>query len=113
MRRLVILIAAGILPACTGMMLGGGATGSSAVEKDRTSVATQTSDTVLSDRVRAQYSADPMLAKSGITVRASDGMVTLAGKVSTYAARETAEKLAIATHGVKGVDNQITVNYEK
>lgn len=113
MRSLVILIPAIILSACSGMMLGGGSTGGSAVEKDRATTATQASDTVLSDRVRAQYAADPMLVKSTITVRASAGMVTLSGKVSTYAARESAEKLAMATDGVKGVDNQITVNYEK
>jgi osmotically-inducible protein OsmY len=39
--------------------------------------------------------------------------VTLSGGVPTYAARETAEKLAMTTEGVKAVNNKITVNYGK
>ncbi|MDH4126570.1 MAG: BON domain-containing protein [Gammaproteobacteria bacterium] len=113
MRSLAILIAAITLSGCSAMMLGGGSTASTPMERDRATPAAQASDSTLSSRVRAQYAKDPMLAQAAITVSAAAGMVTLSGTVSTYAARESAEKLAMATDGVKGVDNNITVNYEK
>jgi len=100
-----------MLSACSAMMLGGGTTGGSSTAGNHPSNATQPSDSALSDRVRAQYAADPMLAKSAITVSTSAGLVTLTGNVPTYAARESAEKLAMSTSGVKGVNNRITVNH--
>jgi hypothetical protein len=79
--------------------------------KDRPSGATQASDAAINSRLRAQYAADPGLAKFALGVNTAAGFVTLSGKVATYSARETAEKLAMATDGVKAVDNQISVNY--
>lgn len=111
MRSLVILCAAITLSACSAMMLGGGSTGASSTARNHPTSAMQPSDSALNDRVRAQYAADPMLANSAITVSTSAGLVTLTGKVPTYAARESAEKLAMATSGVKGVNNRITVNH--
>ena len=112
MRILVILISGITLSACSGLMLGGGSSGgSSKVEKDRSSP-TQASNSVVGDRVAAGIAAEPMLANLGVDVSSSGGMVTLSGSVPTYAARETAEKVAMATDGVKAVDNQITVEYK-
>jgi osmotically-inducible protein OsmY len=95
------------------MMLGGGSAGSTETQKDRTAGAATASDTQLSGRIHAKFAADPVLTNFAVKASAVSGLVTLSGKVSTYAARESAEKLAIATDGVKAVDNQITVNYEK
>jgi osmotically-inducible protein OsmY len=95
------------------MMLAGGSTGSTPAEKDREPAAAQSTDTALSSRVKARIAADPVLGGFSIGVAASAGLVTLSGAVATYAARETAEKLAMATEGVKAVNNKITVNYGK
>jgi osmotically-inducible protein OsmY len=38
-------------------------------------------------------------------------MVRLSGSVPSYEAREKAEKLAMATDGVAGVENKITVEF--
>jgi hyperosmotically inducible periplasmic protein len=105
MRSLVILVIAGTLSACSGMMLGGGSSAPSS--------ASQTADATLSSRVRAKYAADPVLGKQAITVQARSGLVSLTGTVATYAVREAAEKTAMAVDGVKGVDNRISVNYTK
>ncbi|MDA0705866.1 MAG: BON domain-containing protein [Proteobacteria bacterium] len=113
MRNLVILVIAITVSACSGMMLGGGSAGRTPAENDRGTGTAQASDTALSGRVQAQYATDPALANFAIKVSAAAGLVTLSGKVSTYAARGSAEKLVMATDGVKGVDNQITVNYQK
>ena len=113
MRILVILISGITLSACSGLMVGGGTVGGTLkVEKERPSQ-TAPSNAVVDDRVTIKIAADPKLANLGIAVSASGGMVTLSGSVPTYAARETAEKIAIATDGVKAVDNQITVENEK
>jgi len=113
MRSLVILITAITISACSGMMLSGGSSGSSPAERDRPAAATSATDAALSSRVRASYAADPVLRNFAIGVAASAGLVTLSGAVATYATRESAEKLAMATDGVKAVDNRITVNYGK
>ena len=112
MRTLVILISGITLSACSGLMMSGGSASGKKVEKDRSSVS-QTSNSVISDRVLAKYAADPVIGELALSVSTAGGMVTLSGSAPTYAARETAEKLAMATDGVKAVDNQITVDYKK
>ncbi|MGI9270474.1 MAG: BON domain-containing protein [Woeseiaceae bacterium] len=112
MRILVILICGITLSACSGLMMSGGTGGSTKVEKDRPAQP-QASNSAVSSAVMAKYAADPLVSKLGVDVSASGGMVTLSGTVPTYAARETAEKLAMATEGVKAVDNRINVEYQK
>lgn len=107
MRSLVILVIAITLSACSGILLGGdsagGTIGGSAVEKDTPS------DASVVSAIKYRFAADPALAQLAIGVTSSAGKVTLSGSVPTYAARESAEKLAIAAEGVKAVDNRITV----
>jgi len=112
MRILVILIFGSTLSACSGLMMAGGSGSGSKVEKDRPSQP-RAGNSAVGDSVRARYAADPLVSKLGVDVSASGGMVTLSGTVPTYAARETAEKLAMATDGVTAVDNQINVEYQK
>ncbi len=112
MRILVILLSGITLCGCSGLMIGGGSAGSTTVQRD-TAGQSQAGNSLLSELVVAKFAADPVVSKLGLDVRASAGMVTLSGKVPTYSARETAEKLAMATDGVKAVDNRITVQYKK
>ena len=109
MRLLVILLFGITLSGCSALMMGGGSTGGSPAQKDRPSNSSQSADSAITARVRNRHAADPVVSKFALGVRTSGGMVTLSGTVATYAARETAEKLAMATDGVRAVDNQITV----
>ena len=112
MQVLVILLVAIMVSGCSGLMMTG-ASSSSTVEKDRPSQSQQDSDSAITARVKSRYAADSLLGSSDIAVRTSGAKVTLSGTVDSYAARETAEKLAISTDGVKAVDNQINVEYSK
>lgn len=112
MRVLVFLVFVVTSSGCSGLMLGGGsATGSTAQESRTTSA--QTADMATSKRVREKFAADAELSKHKINVSTTAGMVRLSGSVSGYAVRENAEKMAMASAGVKAVDNQITVKYLK
>jgi hyperosmotically inducible protein len=107
MRGLVILVIAITLSACSGLLLSGGSAGGTAegspAEKDAPN------DASLVSAINSKFAEDLSLAPLGISVRSSAGKVTLSGSVPTYALRESAEKQALATRGVKAVDNRITV----
>ena len=90
------------------MMLGGGAGSGGSVHRSA-SVA----DATISSMVERKYAADGTLNDFNLIVRTVAGKVTVLGIVDNYAARERAEKLAIAIDGVKAVDNQIKVEYRK
>jgi osmotically-inducible protein OsmY len=89
-------------------MLGGGSSTNSA-EEEQASALAQAADAATSNRVRERFAADAELGRHAIGVHAKAGMVTISGSVPSYGTRENAEKLAIATDGVKAVDNKITV----
>ena len=109
MKVLAILLVGIISSWCSGLMMTGASSGSSA-EKDRPSQSQTSSDSAITARVKSRYAADSLVGKFDVGVQTSGAMVTLSGTVTSYAAREAAEKLAISTDGVKAVDNQIEVN---
>ena len=113
MRALVFLITGITLSGCAGLMMGGGTSGKSPAETDRPTSSSQPADSAVADRVKSRYAADSVMRQFAVGVRSNGGMVTLSGTVPSYSARETAEKLAMATDGVKAVDNQIQVEYSK
>ena len=108
MRVLVFLVFVITLSGCSSLMLGGGSAASSAGE-EQTSASAEAADTATSNRVKQKFAADSELGRHAIGVNTKAGMVTISGSVPNYGARENAEKLAIATDGVKAVDNRITV----
>ncbi len=109
MRILVFMIFVITSSGCSSLMLGGGSASSSSAEDKQTTKSTQAADVATSSRVKQEFAADGELSQHQIYVTTTAGMVKLSGSVSTYAARESAEKLAMASDGVKAVDNQITV----
>jgi len=109
MRSIAVVFIGLVLSACAGMMMGGGSTAPATGQQGSTTTSARTSDAALRDLVRNKIATDPMLARFEIRVFASGGLITLTGEVATYAARESAERLAIGTAGVKGVDNRISV----
>ena len=108
MKVLAILLVGIILSGCSGLMMTGASSDSSG-EKDRPSQAQTSSDSAITARVNSRFAADSLVRDSEVGVQTSGAMVTLSGTVTSYAAREAAEKLAISTDGVKAVDNQIKV----
>ena len=113
MRILVFLLAGITLSGCSGLMMAGGAPGTSPAEKDRVEMSQKASDETVTGRVMRRLTADPALSGSDIGVRTSGGKVFLSGSADSYAARETAEKLTMTMDGVRAVDNQIRVELKK
>ncbi|MBT8098946.1 MAG: BON domain-containing protein [Gammaproteobacteria bacterium] len=112
MRRLVVLVFALIVSGCSAMMVGGGSGGGGYRSDDR-SAAQESSDWSITTSLKSQYAANVSTRDFNLGVSTDRGRVVLSGTVDTYAVRETAEKLALATDGVKAVDNRIRVAYAK
>jgi hyperosmotically inducible protein len=72
---------------------------------------TQTSDAVITSKVKSKLAADPQTSALEIDVDTLDGEVTLRGQVDTDAEREDAERLARDTDGVRAVDNQLEIGH--
>ncbi|MGI9222308.1 MAG: BON domain-containing protein [Woeseiaceae bacterium] len=108
MRNLVFLLFALMLVGCSGMMLGGGSS-SSGTSGSSSTTGSQASDIEITGKVREVLVADPRVDAASINVSTRAGLVRLSGVAGSYEARETAEKLTMATDGVKAVDNQISV----
>jgi osmotically-inducible protein OsmY len=111
MRVLVFLIFVITSSGCAGLMVGGGSSASSTAGEERAASLAEAADTATTNKVKQKFAADAELSKPVIYVSTSAGMVRLSGSVASYAARENAEKLAMATDGVKAVENKITVEF--
>lgn len=109
MRKILLLLSVLTLPACTALMVGGGSSGAYDPGKAPGGATMTISDAEIIATVGSAFDADPGLKMFALGIRCDGGNVTLSGSVDTYAARERAEKLAIATRGVRSVDNQIRV----
>jgi hyperosmotically inducible protein len=70
---------------------------------------TQTSDAVITSKVKSKLAADPQTSALEIDVDTLDGEVTLRGMVGTDAERQDAARLARQTDGVRDVDNQLEI----
>jgi hypothetical protein len=112
MRVLVFLVFVITSSGCSGLMVGGGSSGSSSTAEDeRAASLAGAADTATANKVKQNIAADAELGEQVIYVSANAGMVRLSGSVASYAARENAEKIAMATDGVKAVENKITVEF--
>ena len=68
-----------------------------------------TDDSSISTRVRTALLNDPQVAAGGINVTASNGVVTLSGRVRSEADRERAVAVARQTSGVSDVRSELAV----
>jgi osmotically-inducible protein OsmY len=68
-----------------------------------------TDDSGISTRVRTALLNDPQVAAGGINVTASNGVVTLSGRVRSEAERERAVAVARQTSGVSDVRSELAV----
>lgn len=69
-------------------------------------------DEKLRQAVISALAQDPATDSWEITVKASDGMVTLSGKVESWAERELSMKVVRSVQGVRGVKNNLSVDYD-
>lgn len=75
------------------------------------SASTQIDDATITSKVKTKLSADPEVNPFNIDVDTDDGIVRLSGKVEKERARDEAQRLAVATRGVRGVINNISIGH--
>ena len=66
-------------------------------------------DATISSEVEAAIKAEPALESQPITVATADATVTLSGSVSNESLSSRAQRIAMATPGVKNVVNNLSV----
>lgn len=69
-------------------------------------------DEVIENEVKEQLLKDPATDSYELYVEADNGIVTLAGTVQSYQEKELAEFVAKGVKGVRGIENNVIVNYE-
>jgi len=67
------------------------------------------SDDRIYDQVRMKLTDDPDVKGGALDVTVKDGVVKIAGRVTTEKGKSKATKLAKKVKGVKSVDNELTV----
>src|SRR5207253_11377197 len=66
-------------------------------------------DSEITSEIQSKFSQDSGLQGKGLTVQATDGVVTLAVRVDNQAQREAAARQAASVEGVKTVINNLEV----
>ena len=110
MRVLMAVVLVLMLQACTSMLLGNASSGDGNVSTDTRSSSQVAADNAISATIRRNLSADSLVSKYAIGIRAVDSNVTLSGTVGSFPARDRAVQIGNDTDGVKNVRNQIMVN---
>jgi len=94
------------LSGCAGVLM----PASPAAKSAPASSSVNVEDAKLAGAVRQRLNADDRVGRFGITVRSSQGRVTLSGTVASYALRDHAVQLARQTTGTSSVDSRLIVN---
>jgi hyperosmotically inducible protein len=66
-------------------------------------------DVMISSKVKSQLISNTLIRAGDIDVSSSEGVVTLIGRVSSWAVKADAERVARATKGVTDVNNELSV----
>ena len=107
---LLIVVACGLLGACSSLLLGGSASGGPALGADSRTAAQVTEDNAITATIRSRYSADTALGAANLGVSTYQRTVTLSGTVKAFDVRDRAVQIARNTDKVRSVDNQIRVD---
>jgi osmotically-inducible protein OsmY len=110
------------LTGCTAMLIGDGQGAGQADTATERATDTSTStaagpdahtrssgDAEVTAAVRSRLVADTSVEATAIDVTTAAGRVTLSGRVTSFAERDRAGRLAAAVPGVMGVDNRLAV----
>ena len=68
----------------------------------------QRDDTSITNDVRERLAADPQTKGLDLTVGTAEGVVSVGGSVATDTQRNSIERIARETSGVRSVDNDVT-----
>jgi osmotically-inducible protein OsmY len=73
---------------------------------------TPRTDKELAKAVEDAWLADPAADSYELKAKSDDGIVTISGTVQSYAEKDLSETVAKGVRGVKGIDNDIKVDYK-
>jgi hyperosmotically inducible protein len=97
------------LSGCAAALIGGAAAGGYYAGKDERSATRIADDGAITTAVKSKLIADRDVKALDVNVDTYDGVVTLRGQVHTASQRDTAERIARESKGVKSVKNELTV----
>lgn len=101
----IVLLCTGLLTGCaTAVLTGAGGGGES-----RQMSEAQRNDRAVVAAVTRALVRDPLVNAMNVDVLSRDGVVTLTGRVPTYAVARRAEQLAAQVPGVKGVQVRLAI----
>jgi osmotically-inducible protein OsmY len=109
LRALVLaLAAAGALPACAPLLVGGAVVGGSMMAVDRRTSGTQVEDQAIELKAPARI-REAIGDEAHVNVTSYNRVVLVTGEVPTEAARSAAEQAVLRVEGVKSVVNELAV----
>jgi osmotically-inducible protein OsmY len=111
MKRPILIVCLCLLTsACSSMLMGGSASGTTGLGADKRSTQQVTDDNSITATIRSRYAQDSAISAANISVETYAATVTLKGTVASFAMRDRAVSIARNTDKVRGVNNQILVN---
>lgn len=82
---------------------------SNAASKAANKIEDTVDNATLTTKVKAALAADAGLSTLKLTVKSSNGIVTITGGVVSQQQKDTVQRVASAVHGVNSVQNNVTV----
>jgi osmotically-inducible protein OsmY len=107
---IVFLFLCLMMSACSSMLMGGSASGTTGLGADKRTAQQVTDDNAITATIRSRYAQDSALGAANLAVETYVATVTLKGTVTSFAIRDRAVSIARNTDKVRGVNNQILVN---
>jgi hyperosmotically inducible protein len=107
LRKTLIAAALGMMMGMSGAALAD-ANGTSS-ESTSQAVGAAVSDTAITTKVKAKFVGNDQMKGTDVSVKTTDGVVTLTGTAPTADARSAAEAAAKSVDGVKSVDDQVSL----
>jgi osmotically-inducible protein OsmY len=98
------------MSACSSMLMGGSASGTTDLGADRRTSQQVSDDNAITATIKSRYALDSAIGSADVTVDTYAGTVTLKGTVASFATRDRAVSIARNTDKVRNVNNQILVN---
>ncbi|HSD70106.1 MAG TPA: BON domain-containing protein [Woeseiaceae bacterium] len=99
-----------VTSACSSMLMGGSASGTTGLGKDNRTAQQLADDNAITATIRSRYAQDSAISAAKLSIETYMGAVTLKGTVPSFAVRDRAVSIARNTDKVRSVNNQIAVN---
>ena len=99
-----------VTSACSSMLMGGSASGTTGLGSDNRTAQQLTDDNAITATIRSRYAQDSAIGAANLSVETYMGTVMLKGTVASFAVRDRAVSIARNTDKVRNINNQISVN---